>query len=61
MNISKAIAVNVHTGEEVTVYGYQFQTADGIILTEWAPSPTLAARYARGLEMNPYSVIRAAA
>lgn len=59
-NSAKAIAVNAHTGEEVVVYGYQFQTQDNIVITEWAPNAILAARYARGFEMNPYKVIGSA-
>lgn len=50
------IAINIETNEEVVVFGFQLMTVEGWVITEWAPNQYLAARYARGLENNPYRV-----
>lgn len=50
-------AIDVTTNEIVTVFCFEFLTVEGWHITEWAPNQCLAARYARGLDSNPYRVI----
>ena len=50
-------AINTLTNEVVTVFQFQFITVEGWLVTEWAPDSNSAARYARGIDSNPYRVI----
>jgi hypothetical protein len=50
-------AIDTTNNEIVTVFCFQFITVEGWHVTEWAPNQYLAARYARGIDSNPYRVI----